>query len=48
MKLFDGDDYVKNDEVVDALEKKTKKKLKDWAEDDKDAVSIPDELKERL
>jgi plasmid replication initiation protein len=44
MRLFDGKDYIKNDEVL-ILQKQTEKTLQTLSEDGKDAVPMPDELK---
>jgi plasmid replication initiation protein len=43
-RLFDGKDYIKTDEVL-ILQKQTEKTLQTLAEDGKDAVPMPDELK---
>ena len=46
-RLFDGQDYIKNDEVIQ-LEKMTEKKLAYLKEQQEDSISIPDELKNRI
>jgi plasmid replication initiation protein len=47
MRLFDGEEYITTDEVLE-VHKRTEKKLQELEDAAKDSVAMPDELKKKI